>query len=1115
MFEKIIRREEVALEKMQYLQFQRNFISYRAASIPGHLVDLTDKKVALPNGSTLHTINHFLDYDPTMGIDPDLSNPFYLHEQWPVYFQHAFDSANGESHPFPVTDNYMLTYGRARAQALQFFQEHKKIRRLISKTSVERQQNVLMWYDYAALEKIRVVGRFNDYRKFDIIFRSILDNVMSSSNQRHHFIMLPMTGGTLNRAQMLMAFRRLDQTTMRVRNDPSYFFLVHLLGLAYGAATPLNAVPWPSDMAMWKESQDPMSEEDYLALSEDDQDKYLNSMYPGFEGRVEMENRKAYVYPILRSTSLLDRIPSPMSDRINFVLTHGDKAVVYNLGDLQHFANTVPNFFARLLRHVTMLKASQISDKSVHELQEMSDDAFDRHIDTLANPVLDSMHVDDDSNLESDGLSIQEDEAVIANAEKAHRDHVVEDSDTVEVQEDAAHPSKEMPIKPTPEQVKKDFAPLAQSYVQNVKDNLANRLATDERTTQASYKRAESLMEVHRNVRIGGKTIAEHLEHTPDRQISENHLGFLTNDVPDPSMLKSSIADMDRSYMEHQYNRDIAKVLTSFVAHGMFVADVKEETTVDRFNRLTHYRVKMIDTNGKQHTINFHLPTVDANGQMLTGGVITRMVKQQVNLPICKIAEDRVSLSSNYNKAIVKRVSRVANDFGSYIVRYLNSLRKLDLITVRYGSFITTTEKLPYEYSTIAKTFFGISARGYEFVFDYDHRFKGLPEGISPTQVVEMEKTYGVFSGTSPNNSLLFWDMANALHVVSVDGTHHSSSIHFMELMHGLFGKESETPPMISQYTEMNLQGNKFPTMMVLCYQFGITEVLKMIGLEYTFVPEGERPRVSIGDIRIPFADGSLVFSRYPLHKSLIASGLKWMNTRAYTFKDLDVQDTYFAICNDKRVSHNFLVGITEAFRLFIDPITYDVLVHMHEPTTFAGLIIRSTQMLADNAHLPASSLAHHRLRGYERTVSILYNEMARQFATYNKKRSAVGGYSINPRAVYERVMGDSSVVNSDVINPIHEMKSQNNITFGGTGGRTSQSFVVPDRQYPADAVGSISEATPDSGKVAMTVYASVDPRLANDRGMYDANPNNSEAVTPAQMLSPVAMLMPGVTQDD
>ena len=104
-------------------------------------------------------------------------------------------------------------------------------------------------------------------------------------------------------------------------------------------------------------------------------------------------------------------------------------------------------------------------------------------------------------------------------------------------------------------------------------------------------------------------------------------------------------------------------------------------------------------------------------------------------------------------------------------------------------------------------------------------------------------------------------------------------------------------------------------------------------------------------------------------------------------------------------------------------------------------------------------------------------------------------------------------MVLTEDINPVHEIKTNSGFTYSGMGGRTAQSFVVNDRRYPEDGVGIISEATPDSGAVAITATAPADATISNIRGLPEKQ--DFEKLEPSQLLSAPSLLMPGVTQDD
>ena len=87
--------------------------------------------------------------------------------------------------------------------------------------------------------------------------------------------------------------------------------------------------------------------------------------------------------------------------------------------------------------------------------------------------------------------------------------------------------------------------------------------------------------------------------------------------------------------------------------------------------------------------------------------------------------------------------------------------------------------------------------------------------------------------------------------------------------------------------------------------------------------------------------------------------------------------------------------------------------------------------------------------------------------------------------------------------------------TYTGVGGRTSESFTTNDRRYPKDGIGTISEATPDSGAVGISATLSMDPVVANVDGFIETPESRGYQYSPTNVLSISNILMPCTTQDD
>ena len=266
-------------------------------------------------------------------------------------------------------------------------------------------------------------------------------------------------------------------------------------------------------------------------------------------------------------------------------------------------------------------------------------------------------------------------------------------------------------------------------------------------------------------------------------------------------------------------------------------------------------------------------------------------------------------------------------------------------------------------------------------------------------------------------------------------------------------------------------------------------------------------------DIHIRFADRVLHFNRYPLKYSLILSGLAAYDLSGYAMSEFESKDVYYDLFINNGLAANYLKGIDSFYDLFIDNMTYTVLKQMHEPTNVRDLLIRCSELLSSVDHKEASSAANHRIRGYEQFNAILYNEMSREFAGYQARRGKANTFSINANAVYLRIIQNESTMPAEAANPMEDIKIYSNITYGGIGGRTGESFVTVDRRYSADDVGVLSEATADSGKVGMNAMLSFDPTIKNTMGVIETK--DPKELKPSNIISASAALMPYAVQDD
>ena len=259
--------------------------------------------------------------------------------------------------------------------------------------------------------------------------------------------------------------------------------------------------------------------------------------------------------------------------------------------------------------------------------------------------------------------------------------------------------------------------------------------------------------------------------------------------------------------------------------------------------------------------------------------------------------------------------------------------------------------------------------------------------------------------------------------------------------------------------------------------------------------------------------DKILVIPREPYAKSFIVAGLSKYDLSEYSFLDLNEKESYYNIFTDAKFPPIIMTEIENFFLYFIDPVMRDLLLYMNEPTDPEGLLIRATEMLTTTNHHQSSSVNNFRTRCHGKISAFLYNELSIQMATARRNDNNNGKVSINPQAVFQRVMQDALTENADINNPIGAIKDMTTFCYTGFGGRTAESFVVRDRQFPEDGQGVISEATIDSGNVAIRAQYCLDPNIVNLHGMEE--PVDINDVEPGNLLSISALLWPGLTTND
>ena len=604
----------------------------------------------------------------------------------------------------------------------------------------------------------------------------------------------------------------------------------------------------------------------------------------------------------------------------------------------------------------------------------------------------------------------------------------------------------------------------------------------------------------------GSQTLHQILQEHVDIAVEPTPINIENTEGIDKNMLESTTKSFDQHYAEKLLRKDIVSNVIAFKENGLFLTGYEEKNDYSSFTRIKHVKASFTDVKGKKHTVNFKLPMPDAEGYYLVNGVRLSMSKQLVNIPICKISPVRVSLISNYNKTLVEKVVSSRHSLPEYLAAKSSDLG-ITLVP-KHTTYIGI--EVPYDYKQLGGTYSKIITPTHEFYFGYSDRYEFFnpKTSVRGRALSSFEKQYGVIVGKVKDSSheFVFMNQKNICTTVNIDTANVTD--HDKHIVNYL-GNIS----IPSEWCNLKILDKNIPIAFILSYRYGLTAVLTNMKIKHRFVPLRGDLNLAKTELVLNFADGRLVFDRYPLEHSYILSGFSMFPTlKRYALSDFDGKDVYYSLLSDRGMSINYLKGIDNHFSFFIDPITKEILEQMHEPTNTRDLLIRAVDMLVTSTDKVPSALSNFRVRSAEKIPAMIYNEISRQYANYVNSNFKDVSFSINTEAIFQRLVQDETMTLREDLNPVHSVKEKSKVAYSGFGGRSSEAFVARDRKYPKDAIGILGESTPDGPNVGMVSALSGNPKIKNLRGMFNLDTKETNTVN---VLSDTSLLMPGLTHDD
>lgn len=590
--------------------------------------------------------------------------------------------------------------------------------------------------------------------------------------------------------------------------------------------------------------------------------------------------------------------------------------------------------------------------------------------------------------------------------------------------------------------------------------------------------------------------------------------------VIEPSMLSCSLTKFDSAYISKVLPKDIARMVVNLQQAGIVVQDYQIQSVDDYTDSFEIHTIKLVPVVGKPTTVRFQIPKVNEGGTFKAGGVQYRMRKQRGDLPIRKTAPDTVALTSYYSKLFVVRSERSVFNYTEWLTNSIVAMgvdvNSSSILDIRMSNCFNPKVHLPRTYTTVSTRIAGFHSGEYAFSFDWDvvDKFFGsdvvaavIKTGTkSDMQYVPVAKYVGgVLVMHTGNNQLYRVSMRDSKAGMVSVGT-----------LEEVLGLPIDRKPV--EVADVDIFGKTIPVGFILAHHVGLGNLIATLKTDVRRVRTGSRYDLTPDEFMVRFEDEVLICKRGDSVAAMLLGGFNRYHReiKRYSVYAFDKSDIYGNVLEANGIGARHLREFELMFKLWVDPITRGLLVDMHEPTDLFNLFLSACEKLTHDRHPDQMDTEYMRDKGYERISGMVYFELVKAMRTYNAKpMNANASVDLNPQAVWMSMLQDQTVMPIEESNPIHALKEQEVVVFGGGGGRTGRSMTVKHRGFHRSNVGLVSEATVDSGDVATITYLTADPNYTTLRGVSRQMTDKSLHASPSKVVSTSMLLSPGSDRDD
>ena len=569
---------------------------------------------------------------------------------------------------------------------------------------------------------------------------------------------------------------------------------------------------------------------------------------------------------------------------------------------------------------------------------------------------------------------------------------------------------------------------------------------------------------------------------------------------------KEVINTFDRKYLKRVLHKDIVACVSNLENADLIIKDYSVERNRSSLGNYEIHKLTIKPFNAKESTVYFRIPMIDKEGEFVASGIKYKMRKQETDLPIRKISETRVALTSNYGKLFIFRTERKANDPFDYIANFIrnNYIDGGDLVTkIIPGGRQLNHLKLPTIYHFLSSQFTEIHTTKCTFLLNYKERGHSLDMKV----LNEIEGKHLTFAGYLPNKHILVVDLNNIFYDYSSNMAPVGTIDEILEL---------DSTKIPKPFSAMKIIGDNIPLGVCMAYYLGLDELIAVTGTKATVLESSKQYKPNRNEIVLKFSDYKLILEVPNKETELLFNGFLFYKDfiKQHSIREFNYKDIYLNLLEFRDGNLIHIKELNLLQDLFLDPVTVDVLKSINEPTDYLRLLLRANQLLSDFSYPDINDPAYSRIRGYDRIPGLMYKALSESIRDYKFKNGNRSKVELDPYKVWNYITQDSTVKITEDINPILDVKESESVTLSGADGLSKDATPKMMRRYHKNDIGLISEATVDSSDVALNISLSPYAKLKNVRGLVDMG-NTETLDNKAKVYSTSVMLAPMSEYDD